>query len=148
MIKYLPYEDRILSSSQLFSGKAVPVIKKITPYIKSFFQRADIFLLVVCLICACMSVYAVYVATTGLAAANYDGINPTKMVIVQVFSVFLGLFAFVMFTVIDADILGRQWKFLCVVIAVLLVALVFFGSDDGTGNKSWIRFAGIGIQPS
>ena len=148
MIKYLPYENRILSSSQLFPGKAVPVIKKITPYIKSFFQRADIFLLVVCLICACMSVYAVYVATSGLAAANYDGINPTKMVIVQVFSVFLGLIAFVMFTVIDADILGRQWKFLCVVIGLLLVALVFFGSDDGTGNKSWIRFAGIGIQPS
>lgn len=126
----------------------MPVIKKITPYIKTFFQRADIFLLVVCLICACMSVYAVYVATTGLAAANYSGINPTKMVIVQVFSVFLGLFAYVLFTIIDADILGKQWKFLFIVIGALLVALFLFGSDDGTGNKSWIRFAGIGIQPS
>lgn len=137
-----------MSISQLFSRKAVSIIKKITPYIKDFFRRADIFLLVVCLICACMSVYAVYVATTGLAAANYEGINPTKMVIVQIFSVFLGLGAYVLFTIIDADILGKQWKFLFIVIGLLLVALVLFGQDDGTGNKSWIRFAGIGIQPS
>ena len=148
MIKYALCEHHILSISQLSLRKAVPVIKKITPYIKAFFRRADIFLLSVCLICACMSIYAVYVATTGLAAANYSGINPTKMVIVQVFSVFLGLGAYVLFTIIDADILGKQWKFLFIVIGVLLVALFLFGSDDGTGNKSWIRFAGIGIQPS
>ena len=106
------------------------------------------FLFSVCLICACMSVYAVHVTTIGLAAQNYAGINPTKMVIVQVFSVFLGILAYVVFTVIDADLLGRQWKFLCLAIVLLLVALMLFGSDDGTGNKSWIRFGPIGIQPS
>ena len=106
------------------------------------------FLFSVCLICACMSVYAVHVTTVGLAAQNYAGINPTKMVIVQIFSLFLGIVAYVLFTVIDADILGRQWKALCVAIVLLLVALTFFGSDDGTGNKSWIRFGPIGIQPS
>ena len=148
MIKYPPNENRILSISQLFSRKAVLLIKKITPYIKTFFQRADMFLFSVCLICACMSVYAVHVTTVGLAAQNYAGINPTKMVIVQIFSLFLGIVAYVLFTVIDADILGRQWKALCVAIVLLLVALTFFGSDDGTGNKSWIRFGPIGIQPS
>ena len=106
------------------------------------------FLFSVCLICACMSVYAVHVTTVGLAAQNYAGINPTKMVIVQIFSLFLGIVAYVLFTVIDADILGRQWKALCVAIVLLLVALTLFGSDDGTGNKSWIRFGPIGIQPS
>lgn len=106
------------------------------------------FLFSLCLICACMSVYAVHVTTVGLAAQNYAGINPTKMVIVQIFSLFLGIVAYVLFTVIDADILGRQWKALCVAIVLLLVALTLFGSDDGTGNKSWIRFGPIGIQPS
>ena len=93
MIKYPPNENRILSISQLFSRKAVLLIKKITPYIKTFFQRADMFLFSVCLICACMSVYAVHVTTVGLAAQNYAGINPTKMVIVQIFSLFLGIVA-------------------------------------------------------
>ena len=48
-----------------------------------FFQRADIFLLVVCLICAVISVIAVRHTTLWLAAANVRAITPTKMVIVQ-----------------------------------------------------------------
>ena len=82
-------------------------------YVKLFFQRADIFLLVLCLICAVISVIA-----------------------------------FVLFTIIDPDILGEQWKWLVLLIFLLLIALWVFGEDDGTGNKSWIRFLGIGIQPS
>lgn len=74
--------------------------------------------------------------------------SPTKYMVVQIFSIFLGIIAFVVFTVIDPDILGRQWKALCVINVLLLIALVIFGQDDGTGNRSWIRFAGIGIQPS
>ena len=113
-----------------------------------FTHRADVFLLVVCLICAVISVIAVHHTTHWLAESNVRAITPTKMVLVQVFSVFLGIGAFVLFTVIDPDILGEQWRWLLVLIALLLVALLVFGEDDGTGNKSWIRFLGIGIQPS
>ena len=89
----------------------------------------------------------VYVTTVGMAEAGALS-NPVKFVIVQLFSMGLGIIAFVALTVIDADLLGDQWKALCVINLLLLVALVVFGVDDGTGNKSWIRFAGIGIQPS
>ena len=123
-------------------------MKKFKPYIKMFLQRADMLLFTVCLICACISVYAVHVATTGLAAAEVAGINPTKMVFVQVISVFIGIGAFVIFTIIDCDILGEQWRWLAGAIVALLIALMIFGSEDNTGNKSWIRFFGIGIQPS
>ena len=103
----------------------------------------------VCLICAIISVYAVRHTTLDLAAANVTNISsPAKMVFVQIFSIFLGIAAFVVFTVIDSDILGEQWRWLLVLIGVLLVALMVFGSEDDTGNKSWIRFLGIGIQPS
>ncbi len=123
-------------------------MKKYKPYIQMFLHRADMLLFTVCLICACISVYAVHVATTGLAAAEVAGINPQKMVMVQVFSIILGIVAFVLFTIIDCDILGEQWRLLLAAIGVLLVLLVIFGSEDNTGNKSWIRFFGIGIQPS
>lgn len=113
-----------------------------------FTHRADMFLLAVCLICAVISVIAVHHTTHWLAASNVRAITPTKMVLVQVFSVFLGIGAFVLFTVIDPDILGDQWRWLLILIGLLLVALLVFGEDDGTGNKSWIRFLGIGIQPS
>ena len=107
---------------------------------KQFFQRADIFLLVMSVICASYGLVLVSRATASMGSS--------KFIIVQAFSLFLGLIAFVVLTVLDADILGEQWKWLCVINVALLVALVIFGQDDGTGNKSWIRFAGIGIQPS
>ena len=120
---------------------------KIKTAIRDFFRRADIFLLVVCVVCALFGTVMVYITTAGMAEAGALG-NPTKFVIVQLFSLCLGLVAFVVLTVVDADLLGDQWKALCVINLLLLVALVIFGQDDGTGNKSWIRFAGIGIQPS
>lgn len=132
---------------QGFSRKAVLAIKKIKKAVAQFVERADIFLLVVCLICSAISVYSVYLATKGMAAGGVN-INPTKCVIVQTFSIFLGVIAFVIFTVLDADILGARWKALCVINVLLMIALIIFGTADDTGNKSWIRFAGIGIQPS
>ena len=107
---------------------------------RQFFQRADIFLLVMSVICASYGLVLVSRATASMGSS--------KFIIIQAFSLFLGLIAFVVLTVLDADILGEQWKWLCVINVALLVALVIFGQDDGTGNKSWIRFAGIGIQPS
>lgn len=123
-------------------------IAKAKEYIKLFFKRADIFLLSICLVCAAISVAAVSHTTQWMASNGVAYIYPTKMVLVQVFSTFLGIGAFVLFTIIDPDILGEQWKWLVVLILLLLAALAVFGEDDGTGNKSWIRFLGIGIQPS
>ena len=96
---------------------------------------------------ATFSVFMVYRAGVGMAAAGVQ-INPTKLMVVQIFSIFLGIGAFVVFTIIDADILGNQWKALCIINVALLVILVIFGEEGDTGAKSWIRFAGIGIQPS
>ena len=123
-------------------------ISKFKPYIRQFFQRADIFLLVICTVCAIFGILMVDKAVVGMSAGGWDMSAPSKYIAVQTFSMFLGIGAFVIFTIIDADILGSQWKLLCVINVLLLVALIIFGQDDGTGNKSWIRFAGIGIQPS
>ena len=122
-------------------------IKKLQPYIKQFFERADIFLLVICVICSIFGTVMIYRASSSLVAAGWE-MNTNKQIIVQVFSIFLGIAAFVLLTVIDADLLAGQWKFLVLIQALLLAALMVLGEDDGTGNKSWIRFAGIGIQPS
>ena len=123
-------------------------INTLRPYVKQFFQRADIFLLVLCTLCSIFGILMVDRAVTGMVAGGWNMSAPSKYIAVQVFSMFLGIGAFVLFTVIDADILGSQWKILCVINVLLLAALIVFGQDDGTGNRAWIRFAGIGIQPS
>ena len=143
MLKYI----NCISVFRLFFTKGRVFIKSVMKFARSFCSRADMFLLCVCLVCSMISVVSVYLATSGMLAGGV-AINPTKCVFVQILSIGIGVCAFVVFTLIDVDILGKQWKILCVVNVLLLVALVIFGSDDGTGNKSWIRFGGIGIQPS
>ena len=32
--------------------------------------------------------------------------------------------------------------------AALLISLIFFGAQSDTGNNGWLRFFGIGIQPT
>jgi Bacterial cell division membrane protein len=123
------------------------VIKKLQPYIRQFTERADIFLLVVCVLCSIFGTVMIYRASSNMVAAGWE-MNTNKQIIVQVFSIFLGIGAFILLTVIDADLLGSQWKILILLQVLLLIALRLFGQDDGTGNFAWIRFAGIGIQPS
>ena len=104
-------------------------------------------MLCICTICAIFGIVMVYLAVVGMEEGGALS-NPTKFVIVQTFSMFIGIGGFIVLTVLDSDLLGEQWKALAVINILLLVALVIFGQDDGTGNKSWIRFAGIGVQPS
>lgn len=106
------------------------------------------FLFCICMVCAIFGITMVYIAGKGMYEGGWDIASPSKLVFVQVLSMVLGIAAFVILTVFDADLLADQWKWLCILNVALIVALVIFGQDDGTGNKSWIRFAGIGIQPS
>ena len=115
-------------------------IKKLSPYIKNFFKRADIFLLVVCLICTLFGIYAIQGITMNEHTSKY--------IIVQSFAMCLGIAAFVFFTVIDPDLIADKWVYLTIFNVVIICGLIFFGHDDGTGNKAWYRFFGIGLQPS
>ena len=126
----------------------MPAIVRLKPYIKEFFQRADIFLLVICILCSIFGITMIEKAVTGMYEGGWNMSVPAKYMAVQIGSMILGIIAFVLFTVIDVDLVARQWKLLMLVDLVLLVALVFLGEDDGTGNSAWIRFAGIGVQPS
>ena len=126
----------------------MPAIVRLKPYIKEFFQRADIFLLVICILCSIFGITMIEKAVTGMYEGGWNMSVPSKYLAVQIASMILGIIAFVLFTVIDVDLVARQWKLLMLVDLALLVALVLFGEDDGTGNSAWIRFAGIGVQPS
>lgn len=114
-----------------------------------FFQRGDMFLLCICLVCAFYGVTMVYITASGMYNGGWSIQAPSRLVMVQGVSMVLGLIAYVIFTFIDADLIGRQWKLLSAIILALLIALKLFGEGgDSTGNNSWIRFGSIGIQPS
>ena len=108
--------------------------------ILSFLKRADILLFLLCL---ASSVFGIVIITS--ATRSY---NRPSMVYVQIAALVIGIVLYFLFTVIDADIIADQWPLLLVAEILLLLLLIPFGSEGDTGNKSWIRFMGICIQPS
>lgn len=114
--------------------------KKLLSLVKDFTKRADMFLLVTCIVTTLIGIVAIHSATL-----SYE---TNKFIIVQGFSLILGIGAYVVFTIIDVDLIAEKWVYLCVFNFLLIGSLIFLGHDDGTGNKAWIRFFGIGIQPS
>jgi len=116
-------------------------MKKTLAWLKDYFRRADMLLLFLSIVCA---VFGIVVISS--AVQTYD--NPAKYVVVQTLALGIGIVLYVLLTVIDIDILADKWVFLCVFNVLFLGILIFFGQESETGNSGWLRFFGIGIQPS
>jgi len=116
-------------------------VKKYIPHALEFIKRADLYLFFLCLASALFGIVVI-----SSAVSSYD--SPGRYVFVQILALMLGIFLFILFTVIDIDVIADKWPLVFGFSVALILALVVFGQDDGTGNKSWIRFLGIGIQPS
>ena len=92
-----------------------------------------------CILCTLLGIVAIQSATMP---------NSTRYVLVQGFAMLLGIGAFVVFTVIDPDVIAEKWLLLTVLSVIFIAGLLVFGHDDGTGNRAWYRFSVIGVQPS
>jgi rod shape determining protein RodA len=106
----------------------------------SVLLRSDILLLILCLINAVFGLFILYSATRTFETERY--------MTVQIGAVIIGVILFFILTVLDADLLTQRWYILLVISIGLILSLRFWGVEGGTGNKSWLRFFGIGIQPS
>lgn len=117
-------------------------MKKILPLVRDFLKRADLFLLIMSLIC---SVYGIIMIAS--ATQSYSN-GSAQYVIVQTLALGLGVLLFIGMTIIDVDIFAQHWGILYILSALLLGALLVFGGQSETGNNGWLRFFGIGIQPT
>lgn len=116
-------------------------MKKIAALALDFLKRADTILL---LLCCASSIFGIIVVSS--ATASFDS---GSFVAVQIGAFLLGIAVFVAFTVIDIDIISDKWIFLYIAAFVLIALLrTPLGYEDNTGNRAWLRFLGIGIQPS
>lgn len=97
-------------------------------------------LFTLCLAASIMGIVIISSATSSYESSTY--------VPVQIAALVIGVALYFLFTVIDIDIIADQWPLLLVLELGLLLLLIPFGVAGDTGNRSWIRFLGIGIQPS
>lgn len=111
-------------------------LKSLDRYVRTI----DYFLLVIALICSACGIVLIYSA----AAAMSEG--SSRYITVQSAAIVLGLIGFVVMSCVRWENHTRFWRIVLVLNILFQLSLVVFGYEDG-GNRSWLRFAGIGIQP-
>lgn len=117
-------------------------VKKLSPYIKDFIKRADMTLLILCLVSAIFGIVVIVSASASLQ-------SPARYLIVQIVCLLIGLTLFVLFTVLDIDIITDNWAALVAFEVVLVLLLLTpLGFADNTGNRAWLRFGFVGVQPA
>ena len=116
-------------------------MKKTFRAILNYLKTADMLLLILCCISTIYGVILIYSATKSSEAGS-------QQLTVQISSLILGLLLFVVFSLIDIEVIADKWKVLFIFNVLFLLLLVPFGVGDNAGNRNWLRFLGIGIQPA
>ena len=101
--------------------------------IKDFVQKADILLLLLCILANSFGLILVYSATRFRAV--YHSL-PMK----QGIAMAIGIVVFIACNYIDLEILMERWKPVFLLSSLFIALLIPFGSDH-LGNRNWIEFS-------
>ena len=114
--------------------------------LKDFTKKGDLFLLGMCV---CLALFGV-VAIASATSADKFGESNFKYLAIQLVSIGLGVVVYAMVSSVDLDYLSEHRMALVIFNVLLLLLLIPFGTDNHTGNKSWLHFPGfpVNIQPA
>ena len=101
--------------------------------LRDFPKKCDWVLLLMCLITAA---FGLVVITSATSAAKFEG--NTRYIVVQLASIILGVMAFAITSSIDIETMSEQRNLLVFFNIFLLLLLIPFGTDNNTGNRSWL----------
>ena len=117
-------------------------MRKVTDLFRNFARTGDLVLLFLCLVTNSFGCLIVASATRHLGSS--------RLIIVQLFAMFLGVLLYIILTNIDVEIFTERRGMLLAFNVLLMAMLIPFGTDNGSGNKSWIDFPllPVNIQPA
>jgi rod shape determining protein RodA len=106
-----------------------------------FFHKADMLLLLLCVV---TTVFGIVVIGSATAYRNTG-----RYVTIQTIGLAIGVVVYIIFTLLDIDIIAERRELLLVFSMVFILMLIPFGTGDSTGNRSWlpVPFIGISMQP-
>lgn len=108
--------------------------------IKEYIKTSDMLLLGLCICSGIYGLFLIYSATRTYGTNEYMS--------VQIMGIILGIFLFIVMSLIDIEHIAEKWPFLLLFNILFISTLFIWGVEGGTGNKSWLRFFGIGVQPA
>lgn len=109
--------------------------------ISRYFQTMDYLLLILALCCSAFGLVLIFSATHAMD----DG--SARYMAIQTLAILLGLAGFTIISSIDLERFTPMWRLVFLINVLFQLSLIFFGYENG-GNKSWLRFGSIGIQPA
>ena len=86
---------------------------------------------------------------TSATSADKFGSN-TRYIVFQLIAIVLGVIVYAIISSIDLDVMSEHRSWMVLFNCMLLLMLIPFGTDNNTGNRSWLKFPllPINIQPA
>ena len=113
--------------------------------LKDFTKKGDMVLLILCLIVSGFGLVCIASATS----ADKFG-SSIRYIALQVVAIGLGVLIYAVISSIDLDVMSEHRTAMVAFNCILLLMLIPFGTDNNTGNRSWLKFplVPINIQPA
>ena len=114
--------------------------------LKDFIKKGDMILLI---LCVCVAGFGVICIASATSAEKFGDSN-FKYIAIQIVSIILGVIMYALVSSIDLDFLSEHRGMMVAFNIFLLLLLIPFGTDNNTGNRSWLHFPGfpVNIQPA
>lgn len=127
---------------QKYLSKAASLVMALIRRTVDAFKKGDKLLLLLCIVTTAFGCLIIASAT------RYTG--SFQFVIVQIIAAAGGVFLYALVSSIDADFISEHRTALVVICCFTLLLLIPFGTDNGTGNKSWLdlRILPFYVQPA
>ncbi len=118
------------------------MLRAIRQYVWNNLRKCDLLLLLLCVVTTAFGMLVIASAT------NYRG--TTEYVERQFLATIGGIILYMLFSSIDANVYTEHRLTLSILMYGILLLLIPFGTDNGSGNKSWLDIPGLpmNIQPA
>ncbi len=116
-------------------------MRKIWDLLKRFFRTGDLVLLMICL---ATSTFGCVVVASATNAAKFGG--SMRYMAVQLVATAIGVGMYILVSSLNVDFISEHRTAFTILNVCLLLMLIPFGTDNNTGNRSWIPIPVIGIH--
>ncbi len=109
---------------------------------RDFFRKGDMILLLLCLAASAFGCLVLASTTASMGSLRF--------LLIQFFAILLGVLLYAVVSSVDVEFFSEHRAALVAFNTILLLMLIPFGTDNDTGNKSWLDFPflPIDIQPA
>ncbi|MBQ8974412.1 MAG: rod shape-determining protein RodA [Oscillospiraceae bacterium] len=114
-------------------------MKRFLKWFRGYIKATDKLLFLLCVIASLYGIVLIASSTGGFSSSQ---------TIIQIVATVLGIGIFILVSSIDTDTFTDNSRIIYILSVALILTLIKWGVQDDTGNRAWLRFGSVGIQPA